>query len=76
MQFFSVIYRHQLLLTGILLLPLMLIVLFTQVLCVYCRVSLPFSTMGVTLKSTTSSITVDSKLGIKAIWNLDDSLDV
>lgn len=68
---FSVIYRHQLLL-----LPLMFPVLFTQALCVYCRVSLPFSTMGVNLKSTTSSITVNAKLGITAIWNLDDSLDV
>ncbi|KAM8763409.1 mucin-5B-like [Acanthopagrus schlegelii] len=40
------------------------------------RVSLPFSTMGVNLKSTTSSITVNAKLGITAIWNLDDSLDI
>ncbi|XP_035538109.1 mucin-5AC-like [Morone saxatilis] len=39
-------------------------------------VSLPFVIFGVTIKGTTSSIMVDAKLGIKAIWNLDDSLDI
>uniref|UniRef100_A0A7N6AP78 VWFD domain-containing protein n=1 Tax=Anabas testudineus TaxID=64144 RepID=A0A7N6AP78_ANATE len=39
-------------------------------------VSLPFIGFGVIVKATTSSITVDAKLGIRAIWNLDDSLDI
>ncbi|XP_034437350.1 mucin-2-like [Hippoglossus hippoglossus] len=39
-------------------------------------VSLPFVTFGVTVKGTMSSITVEAKLGIMAIWNLDDSLDI
>ncbi|CAB1452926.1 unnamed protein product [Pleuronectes platessa] len=39
-------------------------------------VSLPFVTFGVTVKGTTSSITVEARLGIMAIWNLDDSLDI
>ncbi|XP_074481538.1 mucin-5B-like [Sebastes fasciatus] len=39
-------------------------------------VSLPYVIFGVTLKGTTSSITVEAKLGITVIWNLDDSLDV
>nr|XP_046254838.1 mucin-5B-like [Scatophagus argus] len=39
-------------------------------------VSLPHFTFGVTVKRTTSSITVEAKLGITVIWNLDDSLDI
>ncbi|KAM9366657.1 mucin-5AC-like [Symphorus nematophorus] len=39
-------------------------------------VALPYVTFGVTVKGTTSSITVEAKLGIKAIWNMDDSLDI
>ncbi|XP_032367717.1 mucin-5AC [Etheostoma spectabile] len=39
-------------------------------------VSLPFVTLGVTIKGTTSSISVEAKMGIRVIWNLDDSLDV
>ncbi|XP_039470284.1 mucin-5AC [Oreochromis aureus] len=38
--------------------------------------SLPFSKSGVTVKGTASSISVEANLGIKAIWNLDDSLDI
>uniref|UniRef100_A0A3Q4FZN4 VWFD domain-containing protein n=1 Tax=Neolamprologus brichardi TaxID=32507 RepID=A0A3Q4FZN4_NEOBR len=38
--------------------------------------SLPFSKSGVTVKGTTSSISVEANLGIKAVWNLDDSLDI
>ncbi|XP_040900071.1 mucin-5AC-like [Toxotes jaculatrix] len=40
------------------------------------KVSLPFVTFGVTIKGTTSSVSVEAKLGISAIWNMDDSLDV
>ncbi|KAK2919592.1 hypothetical protein Q8A73_001796 [Channa argus] len=39
-------------------------------------VSLPFNGFGVNVKGTTSSIIVEAKLGIRAIWNLDDSLDI
>ncbi|XP_035991614.1 mucin-5AC [Fundulus heteroclitus] len=39
-------------------------------------VSLPLVAFGVTIKRTTSSIFVEANLGIKAIWNLDDSLDI
>ncbi|XP_054878416.1 mucin-2 [Poeciliopsis prolifica] len=39
-------------------------------------VSLPLVAFGVTIKRTTSSIFVEASLGIKAIWNLDDSLDM
>ncbi|XP_015252018.1 PREDICTED: mucin-5AC-like [Cyprinodon variegatus] len=39
-------------------------------------VSLPFVAFGVTIKRTTSSIFVEGSLGIKAVWNLDDSLDI
>ncbi|KAI3376838.1 hypothetical protein L3Q82_000413 [Scortum barcoo] len=39
-------------------------------------VSLPFITSGVTVKGTTSGIIVQAKLGIRATWNLDDSLDI
>ncbi|XP_076011987.1 mucin-2-like [Genypterus blacodes] len=38
--------------------------------------SLPFIMYGVTIKGTTSSITVETKLGITMVWNMDDSLDV
>ncbi|KAL3993489.1 KRAB domain-containing zinc finger protein [Sarotherodon galilaeus] len=38
--------------------------------------SLPFSKSGVSVKRTASSISVEANLGIKAIWNLDDSLDI
>uniref|UniRef100_A0A3P9N0P2 VWFD domain-containing protein n=1 Tax=Poecilia reticulata TaxID=8081 RepID=A0A3P9N0P2_POERE len=40
------------------------------------EVSLPLVAFGVTIKRTTSSIFVEANLGIKAIWNLDDSLDI
>uniref|UniRef100_A0A3Q2DBH1 Mucin-5AC-like n=1 Tax=Cyprinodon variegatus TaxID=28743 RepID=A0A3Q2DBH1_CYPVA len=40
------------------------------------EVSLPFVAFGVTIKRTTSSIFVEGSLGIKAVWNLDDSLDI
>ncbi|XP_078112237.1 LOW QUALITY PROTEIN: mucin-5B-like [Sander vitreus] len=39
-------------------------------------VSLPFVTLGLIIKGTTSSLSVEAKLGIRVIWNLDDSLDV
>ncbi|XP_039982431.1 mucin-5AC-like [Xiphias gladius] len=39
-------------------------------------VILPHVTFGVTIKGTTSSISVEAKLGIRAIWNMDDSLDI
>ncbi|XP_045929990.1 mucin-5AC-like [Micropterus dolomieu] len=39
-------------------------------------VSLPFVTFGVTVKGTSSSVSVEAKLGIRVIWNLDDSLDI
>ncbi|XP_050932091.1 mucin-5AC [Lates calcarifer] len=39
-------------------------------------VSLPFVAFGVTIKGTTSGISVNAKLGIRAVWNMDDSLDV
>ncbi|XP_069567584.1 mucin-5AC-like [Brachyistius frenatus] len=39
-------------------------------------VSLPINTFGVTVKETTSSIFVEAKLGLRLIWNLDDSLDI
>ncbi|XP_032416780.1 mucin-5AC-like [Xiphophorus hellerii] len=39
-------------------------------------VSLPLVAFGVTIKRTTSSIFVEASLGIKATWNLDDSLDI
>uniref|UniRef100_UPI0037E952F8 mucin-2-like n=1 Tax=Semicossyphus pulcher TaxID=241346 RepID=UPI0037E952F8 len=39
-------------------------------------VTLPYVKFGVTVTKTTSSMFVDSKLGIKAIWNLEDSLDI
>ncbi|CAG5850580.1 unnamed protein product, partial [Menidia menidia] len=38
--------------------------------------SLPLVAFGVTIKRTTSSIFVEAQLGLKAIWNLDDSLDI
>lgn len=41
-----------------------------------CRVSLPHVAFGVTIKQTTSAIFVEAGLGIKAVWNLDDSFDV
>ncbi|XP_029318701.1 mucin-5AC-like [Cottoperca gobio] len=40
------------------------------------KVSLPLVTFGVTVKATISSVIVEAKLGIKTIWNLDDSLDI
>uniref|UniRef100_UPI0037E7E5E0 mucin-2-like n=1 Tax=Semicossyphus pulcher TaxID=241346 RepID=UPI0037E7E5E0 len=39
-------------------------------------VTLPYVKFGVIVRRTTSSIFVNSKLGIKAIWNLEDSLDI
>ncbi|XP_034536268.1 mucin-5AC-like [Notolabrus celidotus] len=39
-------------------------------------VNLPYTRYGVDITKTTSGIFVNSKLGIKAIWNLDDSLDI
>uniref|UniRef100_A0A3Q3GXB0 Mucin-5AC-like n=1 Tax=Labrus bergylta TaxID=56723 RepID=A0A3Q3GXB0_9LABR len=39
-------------------------------------IKLPFIKYGVSVTSTSSSIFVDSGQGIKAIWNLDDSLDI
>ncbi|KAM6968560.1 mucin-5AC-like [Tautogolabrus adspersus] len=39
-------------------------------------VTLPHTEYGVTVKRTTSNIFVDSKLGLKVIWNLEDSLDI
>ncbi|XP_062417985.1 mucin-5B-like [Pungitius pungitius] len=39
-------------------------------------VSLPYVLFGVAVMGTTSAITVEAKLGIKLIWNLDDSLDI
>ncbi|PWA32798.1 hypothetical protein CCH79_00018026, partial [Gambusia affinis] len=39
-------------------------------------VSLPLVAFGVTIKRTTSSIFVEANLGIKAVWNLEDSLDI
>ncbi|XP_076012025.1 mucin-2-like [Genypterus blacodes] len=40
------------------------------------EVPLPFVRYGVTIRGTTSSITVETKLGISLVWNGDDSLDV
>ncbi|KAM3624851.1 uncharacterized protein V6R79_002720 [Siganus canaliculatus] len=40
------------------------------------EVSLPHITFGVAVKGTTSSIAIEAKLGITAIWNRDDSLDI
>ncbi|XP_042343147.1 mucin-2-like [Plectropomus leopardus] len=39
-------------------------------------VSLPHFAFGVSITGTTSSITVEAKLGITAVWNLEDSLDI
>uniref|UniRef100_A0AAQ4QD45 VWFD domain-containing protein n=1 Tax=Gasterosteus aculeatus aculeatus TaxID=481459 RepID=A0AAQ4QD45_GASAC len=39
-------------------------------------VSLPYVLLGVAVMGTSSAITVEAKLGIKLIWNLDDSLDI
>ncbi|KAM7406672.1 hypothetical protein PAMP_001037 [Pampus punctatissimus] len=39
-------------------------------------VTLPLVKFGMTISGTTSSITVEAKLGVRAIWNLDDSLDI
>ncbi|XP_053177630.1 mucin-5AC-like [Scomber japonicus] len=39
-------------------------------------VSLPMVSFGVTIKGSTSSIIVETKLGIRSVWNLDDSLDL
>ncbi|XP_034418342.1 mucin-5AC-like [Cyclopterus lumpus] len=39
-------------------------------------VSLPYVISGVTVMGTTSGITVDAKMGIQLIWNLDDSMDI
>ncbi|XP_037549257.1 mucin-5AC [Nematolebias whitei] len=39
-------------------------------------VSLPHVAFGVKIKETTSSIFVEASLGIKAVWNLDDSFDL
>ncbi|KAK7930491.1 hypothetical protein WMY93_006886 [Mugilogobius chulae] len=39
-------------------------------------VDLPYAFLGIKLTSTTSSLTVASSIGIRAIWNLDDSLDI
>lgn len=50
--------------------------IFTLTLCICCRVSLPYVLLGVAVMGTSSAITVEAKLGIKLIWNLDDSLDV
>ncbi|KAK2853380.1 hypothetical protein Q5P01_006041 [Channa striata] len=38
--------------------------------------SLPYSDIAVSVKETTSSFIVEAKLGIRVIWNLDDSLDI
>ncbi|XP_034536264.1 mucin-5AC-like [Notolabrus celidotus] len=38
-------------------------------------VNLPYTRYGVSITKTTSGIFVNSKMGIKAIWNLEDSLD-
>lgn len=53
-----------------------LIFIVTPLLCFYCSVTLPHFTFGVSITGTTSSITVAAKQGVRAIWNLDDSLDV
>ncbi|KAF7666853.1 hypothetical protein LDENG_00091250 [Lucifuga dentata] len=39
-------------------------------------VSLPYVAFGVTVKGTLSRITVVSKLGLKLLWNMDDSLNI
>ncbi|XP_017297401.3 mucin-5AC-like [Kryptolebias marmoratus] len=39
-------------------------------------VSLPHVAFGVTIKRTESAIFVEASLGIKAVWNLDDSFDI
>ncbi|KAM9860597.1 mucin-5B-like [Aulostomus maculatus] len=38
--------------------------------------SLPLATFGVNIKETSSSITVNAKLGIQVTWNRDDSLHI
>lgn len=53
-----------------------LIFIVMPLLCFYCSVTLPHFTFGVSITGTTSSITVAAKQGVRAIWNLDDSLDV
>ncbi|XP_054464026.1 mucin-5AC-like [Anoplopoma fimbria] len=40
------------------------------------KVSLPNVTLGITVMATTSGIIVETKLGIKVMWNLDDSLNI
>nr|XP_020507780.1 mucin-5AC-like [Labrus bergylta] len=40
------------------------------------KVELPYAKFGVTVRMTTSAIFVHSNLGIKAIWNMEDSLDI
>ncbi|XP_034018470.1 mucin-2-like [Thalassophryne amazonica] len=40
------------------------------------RVTPPVIASGVSVKQTTSSIIVDAKLGLTAIWNLDDSIGI
>uniref|UniRef100_A0A3B5AZI2 VWFD domain-containing protein n=1 Tax=Stegastes partitus TaxID=144197 RepID=A0A3B5AZI2_9TELE len=43
---------------------------------VCCRVSLPHVSYGISVKATTSSISVDAQLGISVIWNMDDAIDI
>uniref|UniRef100_A0A3B3DYL4 VWFD domain-containing protein n=1 Tax=Oryzias melastigma TaxID=30732 RepID=A0A3B3DYL4_ORYME len=39
-------------------------------------VSLPHISFGVTVRRSSSSIFIEAKLGVTAVWNLDDSLDI
>lgn len=48
----------------------------TSPLCVYCRVILPHYIFQISIIKTPSGIIVNTKLGIRVFWNLDDSLDV
>lgn len=48
----------------------------TSLLCVYCRVILPHYIFQISIIGTPSGIIVNTKLGIRLFWNLDDSLDV
>lgn len=41
-----------------------------------CRVTLPHYSFEMTITGTPTSIIVEAKLGFRAVWNLEDSLDV